>query len=56
MRTLINYIRSLFCKHEFEYGEHYHTDYGFDGDWERRGTKVSRTCKKCGWHKSYWKY
>mgnify|MGYP003490117721 CR=1 FL=1 len=22
----------------------------------KQGMKVSRTCKKCGWHKSYWKF
>lgn len=55
MREFINWIRSLFCKHDFEYEEEYSKqEYGF-GQYTK-GTRVSRICKKCGWHKSYWKY
>ena len=50
MRTIIQYIRSMFCKHEFDYYEtHKIVDLKY-------GLRVSRTCTKCGWHKSYWKY
>lgn len=50
MRTIIQYIRSMLCKHEFDYYETYKiVDF-------RNGVRVSRTCTKCGWHKSYWKY
>jgi hypothetical protein len=55
MRWLINYIRSCFCNHEWKFEEcryQYSTDYGS----ERNGIKVSATCEKCGWHRSYWKY
>ena len=47
MRTLINYIRSCFCKHDWELiiderqGYHIHFT-----------TKVYR-CKKCGYSKTY---
>lgn len=54
MRWLIWYIRSLFCSHEFEREQmmaktttEIRTIQGF---------RVSATCKKCGWHRSYWKY
>lgn len=56
MRTIINYIRSMFCKHQFNYEETYITLHEYDGSLIRRGYKISRTCTKCGWHKSYWKY
>lgn len=55
MRSLIHYIRSCFCKHEFFYDEHRIIE---EILWEQKtiGVKVSATCKKCGYHKSYWKY
>lgn len=54
MRALINYIRQCFCKHKLEYDENYHEH---NSDWRKRsGTKVSATCKECGYHKSYWKF
>lgn len=55
MTYIINYIRRMFCKHEFQYDEKHSTHY-IDDKITRQGTKVSRTCKKCGWHKSYWKF
>lgn len=61
MRRIIEYIRSCFCKHEFEYDERSYIIWG-DGLFEpagtvnRRGIKVSATCKKCRYHKSYWKF
>lgn len=47
MRWLIDTIRSAFCKH----------------DWEvevlessmLHGQKMYETCKKCRWHRTYWK-
>jgi len=54
MRWLIEYIRSLFCKHDFEY-ENIEASSSSDFHF-REGVKVSRTCRKCGYHKSYWKY
>ena len=55
MRNLISWLRSCFCKHEFEYNEEKYTT-KIEGDLIKEGLKVARTCKKCGWHKSYWKY
>lgn len=54
MRSIINWVRSCFCKHDFLISEKYseHT-----GDWEKRtGIKVSMICKNCGYHKSFWKF
>ena len=56
MRNLINWFRSLSCKHEFTYEETPYTTHDIDNIVLRRGIKVSRTCNKCGWHTSYWKY
>lgn len=56
MRAIINHIRSWFCAHEFTFDE---TDYKTRGPFGmilRDDVRVSRTCKKCGWHKSYWKF
>jgi hypothetical protein len=55
MIHLINYLRQVFCKHEFVYEEQYceHED---NSGTVRQGTKVNRTCKKCGWYKRYWKF
>ena len=49
MRTLINYIRSCFCKHEWEliFNAKVETDYG-----STFGVKTYR-CTKCGYHKKY---
>lgn len=55
MRYLINYLRSCFCKHEFSYEEMYYRDRDGFGGWTKEA-RVSATCKKCGYHKSYWKY
>lgn len=56
MRTIINYLRSLWCTHEFEYDEIHYQTFGYNDEIIKQGMKVSRTCKKCGWHKSYWKF
>jgi hypothetical protein len=62
IRFLSIYIRQTFCKHEFIYEEKeikeedwYNAD---DEIWNkgREGVKVSITCKKCAYHKSYWKF
>ena len=49
MRWLINYIRSCFCKHEWELI--------FDGmvsdDWGGRWRNKVYRCKKCGYSKKY---
>lgn len=54
MRWLINYLRSVFCKHEWKHEEIFakiNDEFG-----KTEGPRVSATCEKCGWHKSYWKY
>lgn len=52
MRWLINYIRSCFCKHEWELLKEYKV---WDGDNPYakypKGTQWVYRCKKCGWHK-----
>jgi hypothetical protein len=61
MKWLIHYIRQCFCKHDFEKSE----GQGQESAWSyeldksvitRSGTKVSLLCKKCGHHKSFWKF
>jgi hypothetical protein len=54
MRWLINYFREMFCKHDFVYAEEFSSRKSEFGN--RNGVRVSATCKKCGYHKSYWKF
>lgn len=55
MRWLVNYIRQVFCKHDWEKSEVWfkQTD---DMGGCRQGEKISLYCKKCGYHKSFWKF
>lgn len=55
MTRIINYIKQLFCKHIFEFDE---TDYKSTNmlGGERTGKRVSVLCKKCTYHKSFWKF
>ena len=55
MRTIVQYIRSLFCKHEFVFSEKF-KEVSIAGEPEISGTRISMLCKKCGYHKSFWKY
>ncbi len=57
MRWLVNYIRSVFCKHDWEREDFiFRVTRNILGDESgREGARVSATCKKCGWHRSYWK-
>lgn len=50
MRAIINYIRQVFCKHDFVVEEQY-TDFEV-----KSGTRVYMRCKKCGYHTSHWKF
>lgn len=54
MRRLVNYIRQIFCKHDWI------TDEGYTqselGSMDRSGMKVYMRCKKCGYHQNHWKY
>jgi RNase P subunit RPR2 len=56
MRTIVNYFRSMFCNHKFIYEETWYRKLDYHHEPVKQGNKVSRTCTKCGWHKSYWKY
>lgn len=54
MRWLIDYIRSCFCKHEFqEYIGDMYKHYGFM-EQSILTTKCTLICKKCGFKKSHW--
>ena len=62
MRWLAMYIRSVFCKHDWEKEEtqclvtrEIANEFPYTGQ-ETTITVVSATCKKCGWHRSYPKY
>jgi hypothetical protein len=56
MRFLVNYIRQIFCKHDFEKEENYNCIERFGREIIQSGTKVSLICKKCGYYKSFWKF
>ena len=51
MVRIINYIRSWFCKHEFDYSE------GRMYSWRYYSatTRAHLACRKCGYVKSWWK-
>ena len=52
---LAEYIKKICCKHDLKLEEYpYIQDYQLKGVC-RQGYKVSVTCNKCGYHKSYWK-
>ena len=55
LKWLINYIRQCFCKHEFEKEEIFFKHEGRHGA-HIHDFKISLLCKKCGYHKSFWKY
>ena len=56
MRTLVNYLRSLFCKHTFEYEDTHVTIVGKnESEIVRAGEKRFIFCPKCGYHKCFWK-
>ena len=55
MRILINYLRECFCKHLWKREEEEGVE--VNGTFSTQvGTRVSATCEKCGYHKSYWKF
>jgi hypothetical protein len=53
MRWLINYLRQVFCKHEWIISEGYVESP--DG-WTKSGHKVYMRCTKCGYHQKHWKF
>lgn len=56
MRTIINYLRSLFCKHDWAIEEKFVKESHDYSGYSRQGMKVSMYCKKCGYNKSFWKF
>jgi len=56
MRWLFNYLRQVFCQHNFEFEETKFDNYITFGTRYTQAIAVSRTCKKCGWHTSYLKH
>ena len=55
MKTLINYIKSCFCKHDWELLDE--TDmYRYQTDDMSIGVKWTYRCKKCGYFKVYKNY
>jgi hypothetical protein len=55
MRSIVNYFRQVFCKHEWE-REECKTEWRDGLGSHKKGLKVSATCVKCCYHKSYWKF
>ena len=54
MRTIVDYFRQVFCKHDWliEEGKvSKKTDFETKDGW-----MVYMRCKKCGYHKSHWKF
>ncbi len=57
MMWFVDYIRRCFCGHEFKFEEiHYELFSENHVRLIKSGPRIARTCNKCGWHKSYWKF
>ncbi len=56
MRWLINYLRECFCKHDFEITQQKQMRAWVKGWQKTDDIKVFYICKKCGYHKSWWKF
>jgi hypothetical protein len=54
MRTIIDYIRSCFCKHDWHIEEIW-KEIQSDMGTSRQGHKVYMRCKICGYNKNHWK-
>lgn len=55
MRFIVNYIRTLFCKHEFQIEDFCLTVIGEKDIVIRQGEKRFIFCPKCGYHANFWK-
>jgi len=53
MRFLVWYLKSVFCEHDWEREEIEVTT--ITPISIKTKTQVSATCKKCGWHRKYYK-
>lgn len=56
MRWIIWWIRSWFCIHTFELEEMKFKLFDINGQYIADEIRISATCTKCGWHRSYNKY
>lgn len=56
LKSLINYLRVCFCKHDWHTDEEWVEVVDNNDRFLRKGTKVYMRCKKCGEHNSHWKY
>jgi hypothetical protein len=55
MRSLVNYFRQVFCKHDWTTTDGIeYDDYTSNGT--LKVTNVNMVCKKCKWHRDYIKY
>lgn len=54
MRRLIEYIRQMFCEHDYLIEEKITQIDGLY--YSKKGEKVYMRCKKCGYYHSHWKY
>lgn len=54
MRWLANYLRQVFCKHDWHIEE---IDCEYRNEWGgyKEGEKVYMRCKKCGYNQNHWK-
>lgn len=60
MRWLINYIRQMFCAHMFDERTEYpvinkHFIEGREEPLINDRIRMSMICKKCGYHRSFWR-
>jgi RNase P subunit RPR2 len=55
MRALVNYLRQVFCAHDWLKEEDMYT-MRYEGKVIDRNTRVSLTCNKCGYHRKYMKF
>ena len=55
MITIVNYIRQMFCKHDWNIEEERVNHNGWDGS-GGSATKVYMRCKKCGYHAKHCKF
>ena len=61
IRSLILYLRQVFCRHDWERSENQVQNWGYNRTTEKEyvtrvGPQISLLCLKCGYHKAFWKY
>lgn len=55
MRWLSHYLRQCFCIHDFDRKEANAVESWDDGN-RQSGVRVSLICRKCGYHRAFWKW